>query len=237
MLKNFQEIVVESPVDVIISQIRRLITTRQLNPGDKLPSERKLAERFGVGRAQVRDAIAKLEFYGILKTMPQSGTVVAGIGIIALEGLITDVLKLEENDFSALVETRVLLEIQATRMAAERRTINDITNIKKALDAYEKKIREGVPAVEEDLLFHLAIAEAGKNTVLKSLMMIITPDIVKNFTKLDVCKDGRFYRSLEEHKIILEHIVKKEPELAAKAMKEHLTDVIDYSKTLKENRA
>lgn len=235
MLKNFQLIAVDNPVDKIISQIRNLISSGQLNPGDKLPSERKLAEKLGVGRTQIRDAIAKLEFYGILKTMPQSGTVVAGIGIAALEGLITDVLKLEASDFGDLVETRVLLETQAASMAAMRRTTADIVNMKNALDAYEKKIREGVPAVEEDLLFHLKIAEAGGNSVLKSLMMIIIPDIVKSFTKLDVCKDGRFYRSLEEHKIILEHIVNKEPELAANAMKEHLTDVIEYSHTMKKS--
>ena len=66
-------------------------------------------------------------------------------------------------------------------------------------------------------------------------MMIITPDIVKNFTKLDVCKDGRFYRSLEEHKIILEHIVNQEPDLAAQAMKYHLKDVTDYSKTIQKD--
>ena len=107
--------------------------------------------------------------------------------------------------------------------------------MKKALDAYEKKVKQGVPAVEEDLLFHLQIAEAGKNSVLKSLMLIITPDIVKNFTKLDVCKDGRFYRSLDEHNIILEHIVNQAPDLAAQAMKDHLKDVIDYSKTFKKS--
>ncbi len=236
MLKNFREIAVETPVDKIIKQIRSLISSGQLQPGDKLPSERKLAERLGVGRTQVRDAIAKLDFYGILKTMPQSGTVVAGIGITALEGLITDVLKLEDSDFSDLVETRVLLETQAARTAAMRRTTDDIVNMKNALDAYEKKVKQGVPALEEDLLFHLKIAEAGRNSVLKSLMLIITPDIVKNFTKLDVCKDGRFYKSLEEHKVILEHIVNQEPELAAKAMEEHLQDVTDYSKRLKENR-
>ena len=232
MLKNFREIEVESPVDKIIKQIRELITTGQLEPGDKLPSERKLAERLGVGRTSVRDAIAKLEFYGILKTMPQSGTVVAGIGIAALEGLITDVLKLEESDFEALVETRVLLETQAAKMAALRRTTDDIIELKNALDAYERKVKNGLPAVEEDLLFHLKIAEAGKNTVLTSLMLIITPDIVKSFTKLDVCKDGRFYRSLEEHKIILEYIVEQKPDLAAAAMREHLKDVMDYSQNL-----
>ena len=233
MLKNFQEIAVETPVDKIIKQIRGLISSGQLKPGDRLPSERKLAEKLGVGRTHVRDAIAKLEFYGILKTMPQSGTVVAGIGITALEGLITDVLKLENSDFSDLVETRVLLETQAARTAALRRTTDDIVNMKNAWDAYETKVKQGLPAVEEDLLFHLKIAEAGKNSVLKSLMLIITPDIVKNFTKLDVCKDGRFYKSLEEHKVILDHIVNQAPELAAKAMAEHLQDVIAYSKKLK----
>lgn len=235
MLRNFREIEVETPVDKIIKQIRELITTGQLNPGDKLPSERKLAVKLGVGRTIVRDAIAKLEFYGILKTVPQSGTVVAGIGITALEGLITDVLHLEESDFTDLVETRVVLETQAASLAAERRTINDIFNIKSALDAYEKKVKEGLPAVEEDLLFHLKIAEAGRNTVLKSLMMIIIPDIVNSFTKLEVCKDGRFYRSLEEHNIILEHIVNQQPDLAANAMKEHLKDVIEYSQNFKKN--
>ena len=237
MLKKFQEIAVETPVDKIIGQIRGLISSGQLNSGDRLPSERKLAEKLGVGRTHVRDAIAKLEFYGILKTLPQSGTIVEGIGITALEGLITDVLKLEESEFVDLVETRTLLETQAARMAAQRRTTEDIVNMKNALDAYEIKVRNGLPAVEEDLLFHLTIAEAGRNTVLKSLMLIITPDIVKNFTKLDVCKDGRFYRSLEEHKTILEYIVNQKPELAAKAMNEHLQDVVDYSKTLKENNA
>ena len=234
MLKNFQEIAAESSVDKIIKQIRGLITSGQLNAGDRLPSERKLAEKLGVGRTQVRDAIAKLEFYGILKTMPQSGTVVAGIGITALEGLITDVLQLEDSDFSDLVETRVLLETQAAKTAAQRRTTDDIIRMKNALDAYEAKVKQDLPAVEEDLLFHLTIAEAGKNSVLKSLMLIITPDIVKNFTKLDVCKDGRFYQSLEEHKIILDHIVNKEPELAAIAMRGHLNEVMDYSKTLKK---
>ena len=233
MLKNFQEIAVETPVDKIIKQIRGLISSGQLKPGDRLPSERKLAEKLGVGRTHVRDAIAKLEFYGILKTMHQSGTVVEGIGITALEGLITDVLKLENSDFSDLVETRVLLETQAARTAALRRTTDDIVNMKNALDAYETKVKQGLPAVEEDLLFHLKIAEAGKNSVLKSLMLIITPDIVKNFTKLDVCKDGRFYKSLEEHKVILDHIVNQAPELAAKAMAEHLQDIIAYSKKLK----
>jgi len=229
LLKNFQEISIETPVDKIIRQIRELITSGQLKPGDKLPPERKLSERLGVGRSNVRDAIKKLEFYGILRIVPQSGTVVAGIGISALEGLITDVLKMENSDFKSLVETRILLETESAKYAALRRTDEDIKDIRTALEAYRKKTLQKEPAIEEDLMFHLKIAEASKNSVLKSLMLIITPDIIKNFIHLDICKDGRFYKSMGEHEMILEHIINQNPEAAAEAMRIHLDDVLDYS--------
>lgn len=234
LLKNFQEITIETPADKIIRQIRSLITSGQLNPGDRLPPERKLAEKLGVGRTHVRDAIRKLEFYGILKTLPQSGTIVSGIGIAALEGLISDVLKLENSDFASLIETRVLLESNAASLAAQRRTSEDIISIQKALDAYEQKVNKDLPGVEEDLMFHLAIAEASKNSVLKSLMLIITPDIISSFNRLEICKDGRFYKALEEHEQILDYIVKQEPEKASEAMRQHLKDVTTYSNNLKQ---
>ncbi|MEO1518313.1 MAG: FadR/GntR family transcriptional regulator [Bacteroidota bacterium] len=233
MLNNFQEIRIESPVDKIIRQIRDLITSGQLNPGDKLPPERKLAEKLGVGRSNVRDAIKKLEFYGILKTLPQSGTIVAGMGITALKGLISDVLQIENSDFASLVETRVLMETESARLAALRRTDQNIVDIKHALDAYEYKIKQNEQAVEEDLMFHLKIAEASKNAVLKSLMLIITPDIIKNFITLDICKESRFDDTLEEHQTILQHIVAQEPEQAAEAMRIHLNDVFEYSQKMR----
>ena len=230
MIENFSEIQVETPTDIIIRQIQMLITSGQLAAGDKLPPERKLAEKFGVGRSQVRDAIRKLEFYGILKTMPQSGTVVAGIGITALEGLITDVLKLQKTDFNSLVETRLILEKSSARFAAQRRTDDDIQAIQKAMLAYENKILKGKSAVEEDLLFHLTIAEASKNTVLKSLMLIITPDIVSKFVELKVCTDEQFSKTYTEHKAIFNHIVNNNGILAGQAMQEHLDDVVTFSK-------
>ena len=232
VLQSFREIKIESPVDKIIRQIRELITSGQLKPGNRLPSERKLAERLGVSRSYIREAIRKLEFYGILRTMPQSGTVVAGIGIVALEGLITDVLKMEKSDFQDLVETRVSLEVEATRLAAERRTDEDIASIRQALADYEKQVEQGKESVEEDLMFHLQIAAASKNAVLKSLMLVITPDIIQEFKELEICTDGRYRRSLEEHKIILQHIVDQNSEAAAEAMREHLKEVLEYSQTL-----
>lgn len=229
MLENFSEIKVATPADKIIKQIRSLITSGQILPGDRLPPERKLADKLGVSRSHVREAIQKLEFYGILKTMPQSGTVVAGLGIAALEGLITDVLHLEKAEFSALVETRLILEVNSARLAAERRTADDLVALKNALSAYEKKVKQGQQGVEEDLMFHLKIAEASKNAVLKSLMLIITPDIVKNFLTLNVCEASRFERTLKEHEEILEHIIDQNAEAASASMRHHLQDVLQFS--------
>lgn len=232
MLDNFQEIKVETPVDKIIRQIRHLISTGQLSPGDRLPAERKLAERFGVSRGPVRDALQKLEFYGILKTIPQSGTVVAGMGISALEGLITDVLKIEEHDFASLVETRVTLEVRAAELAAKRRTPEDIIAISKALKAYEDKLRAGEPAIEEDLLFHLKIAEASRNGVLKSLMLIITPDIVSSYRTYKVCGNEADQKTLLQHEEILHCIQQQDVAGVGKAMRNHLQDVLSFSQSL-----
>ena len=234
ILNNFSQIVVETPVDKIIRQIRDLITSGQLKPGDRLPSERKLCEKLGVGRTHLRDALRKLEFYGILKTLPQSGTVVAGMGLPALEGLITDMLGLQGNDFKSLVETRVILETNIAQLAAENRSDQDIVEIGKALDAHRTRIVNNEDAVEEDLLFHLKIAEAGKNSVLNSLMLIITPDIMQYFKKHDVCGEGRAELAITQHEELLQHIVDRNPIKAGEAIQEHLKDISEYVKTLKK---
>lgn len=233
MLDNFNQIKVDSPVDMIIKQMRALITSGQLAPGDRLPAERKLAEKLGVSRGHVRDALRKLEFYGILRTLPQSGTVVAGLGIAALEGLITDVLQLEESDFASLVETRIMLEIQCVRLAAERRTADDLVKIERALEAYEKKVSEGKSAVEEDLMYHLSIADASKNGVLKSLMMVITPDIIKHYVTYRVCDDKTEFKAHLEHEEILRNIRDQDVDGVEAAMRRHLRDVADFSGSLR----
>ncbi|AZQ62765.1 FadR family transcriptional regulator [Flammeovirga pectinis] len=228
IFNTFRKIEIEKPVDKIIKQVKALISSGQLNPGDKLPSERKLSEHFAIGRTHVRDAIRKLEFYGILKTLPQSGTVVAGFGISALEGLITDVLDLEGNDFNSLVETRVILETNTAKCAAIRRDDKDIMSISSALTAYETAVKKGKDNVEHDLMFHMKIAEASKNSVLKSLMMIVAPDIITFFKEKEICSGNKPSRALDEHYAILEHISNRDPEKAEQAMFQHLKEIIQH---------
>lgn len=229
ILENFKTIEVEDPVDNIIKQIRTSIVSGKLKTGDRLPSERKLSETFGIGRTYVRDAIKKLEFYGILKTLPQSGTVVSGADISAMEGLISNVINLKNNDFFHLVETRVVMESYACGQAALRRTTRDIADLEEKLDEYRQRVDASLPGVKEDFNFHLKIAEASQNMVIKSLMLILIPDILEIYRKLNVCGEGRFYKSFDEHKVILDCIIKQDSKGAENAMRVHLKDVLDFS--------
>lgn len=227
IFKNLSEIKIEKLSDKIISQIKELITSGQLKPGDRLPSERKLSETFGVGRMHVRDAIQKLEFYGIVKTLPQSGTVVEGMGAVALEGMLTDLLELNDADFHSMTETRLIMETHAVELAAQRGTDADFEKIHNALKAFEAKVNDGEQGVEEDLLFHLKIAEATHNSVLNSLQLLILPDVIRLNKNLKICSDGRFLEALEEHKKIFEHMTNRRGKEAAEAMRHHLRDLLD----------
>ncbi len=214
--------------NIIITKIRDLINYKNLEPGDKLPSERMLAEKFEVTRSNVRDAIQKLEFYGLLKSIPQSGTFVANIGVIALNGMIEDILRLDEPDFKSLVETRILLELKTASLAATRRTQEDLEHMKNTLDAYEKKVLNNEDAVQEDLLFHLAIAKASGNSTMNTLMLTITPEIITNFEKYHVCDENQAFLGIQEHTDIYEAIKNQEPALAKEKMKIHFKALYQF---------
>jgi len=212
----------------IISEIKELINFKNLEPGDKLPSERMLSEKFEVSRGNVREAIQKLEFYGLLKSIPQSGTFVANIGVVAMNGMIDDILRLEDPDFKSLVETRILLELKTARLAALRRTEDDLKNMRTALEAYAQKVLNGEDAVQEDLLFHLAIARASKNATMNTFMLMITPEIITNFEKYHVCDKNQPKIGIKEHEEIFDAIKNQKPQLAKQRMKDHFKILYEY---------
>jgi len=185
--------------NMIIANIKELINYKNLEPGDKLPSERMLSDKFKVSRSNVREAIQRLEFYGLLKSIPQSGTFVANIGVIAMNGMIDDILRLDSDDFKSLVETRILLELKTVKLAALRRTEDDLKNIKQALEAHKAKVLSEEDAFQEDLLFHLAIAKASGNSTINAFMLTITPRIIMDFEKYHVCDKHMTNLIIEEH--------------------------------------
>lgn len=212
----------------IIARLRELINFKNFEPGDKLPSERMLSEKFNVTRSNLREALQTLESYGLVKSIPQSGTFVADIGITALNGMIDDILRLPIPSFKDLVEARIFLELKGVKLAALRRTEDDLINMENALADYSEKVVRGEDAMQEDLLFHLAIAKASGNPTLNTFMLKITPEIINNFEKHHVCDKDTAFKGIQEHKAIIDAIREQNPEVARKAMKVHFKVLYQY---------
>ena len=108
-----------------------------------------------------------------------------------------------------------------------------LVELKAALEAYEEKVLNGKDAVQEDLLFHLAIAKASGNSSMNNFMLIIIPEIITNFEKYHVCDKGLSYEGIKEHKAIFKAIEKGDPKLAKQKMKEHFKVLYQYCYNLK----
>lgn len=222
-----------TPTDIVIAKIKELINNGVLKPGDRLPAERKLSTDLGFGRTHIREALHKLEFYGIIKTLPQSGSIINGLDITTLDGMIADVLNLQDYDFLSLVETRNLLELYAIKLCAERSTEEDIANLeqihKKFIEAFDTPERVGF-----DFAFHRAIAEGSHNAVLKAMLMIIIPDILSVYQKESFCAPDP--KIIEQHTAMLIAIKQRNADEAGAVMREHLSDVMIFAKKRIKNQ-
>ncbi|MCE5178480.1 MAG: FadR family transcriptional regulator [Porphyromonadaceae bacterium] len=230
-VNQFEKINITSPSDLIIEQIKNQISSGQLKQGDKLPPERQLSETFGVSRAYVRESIRKLEFCGVLKTYPQNGTYVTNLGIDAIEGLITNVLKVGSRDFYSLVETRLIIEVNSARLCAIRRSDMNLNEIEVAVANFENEVNQNNDPYEADLAFHTAIVKGSNNSVLKSLLEIIIPDIISSYTEYRMCSSSReLDKTVKEHRALLEAIRRQDPNEAAELMNKHLENVMEFAR-------
>ncbi|WP_175426676.1 FadR/GntR family transcriptional regulator [Azospirillum brasilense] len=220
--RHLQKIKVRRPPDIIIEQISDLIARRIIKAGQKLPAERVLAERFDVSRGTVREALRRLEFFGIVRTSPQSGTVVENLSEHVLLGLINNILNADDTSPEMLIEVRGALEALSARLATERAHSGQIAEIRKAQQRMREQAEANAYTLEEDLLFHLKVAEATNNNLLRSLIALMGPDVLRFSHQHATYKDGRMHAAANEHDAIIEAIERRQPEEAERLMKQHI---------------
>ncbi|HOX14097.1 MAG TPA: FadR/GntR family transcriptional regulator [Spirochaetia bacterium] len=210
---------------IVLEHLRDQIVSGKLKASTKLPSERALCQTLGVSRGYVRKALAKLEHYGLIRTLPQRGTIVAGLGSKAISGLIASIGSLDE-DFGPveLFEIRALLETFAARKAAERAGADDITEILKWHSEFRIRADAGQRGLEEDHLFHLAIARASGNPVCLALTSYFTPQIISLNADYAESDPDRFRRTFAEHDAIVRAILAGDPDVSAEAMRSHMEE-------------
>lgn len=220
--RHFQKVRIKRPADAVIEQISDLISRRILKPGDKLPPERELAEWLGISRGAVREALRRLEFFRIVKTLPQSGSVVEDLDEHVLIGLISNILHSDEIGPEMLIEVRTAIEALSVRLAAERATPRQIEEIRSAQRRMREQAESGALTLEEDLLFHLKIAEATGNYLLRSLIALLGPDVLRFSHQHATYRDGRMHEAANEHDGIVAAIAAGSVEEAERRMIEHL---------------
>lgn len=208
----------------VASQIHRLIAQGRLEPGDRLPPERELAEMFGVSRTSVRDAIRVLEMRGLVEPRHGEGTVVKQIPIDAIVGPLADALAASKDLTADLFDMRRMLEPPLARVAALRATDEDITAMENILARQAERVRAGGIAIEEDNAFHYRIATAAKNQVVLTLMDVVM-DLLRESRARSLQGPGRAEMSLEGHRRILSAIRDRAPDAAAESMRLHIEEI------------
>lgn len=218
--------------EIASEKIIKLIVDDNLKIGDKLPNEYELADKLGVGRSTIREAIKALVSRNILEIKRGSGTFIkCGVADDPL-GLIfvKDKLKLAVD----LLEIRFMIEPKIASLAAQNATQEDIKEISKLCDEVEELILKGVPHIQKDIEFHTAIARSSKNLVTTNLVPIINQSIS---VFIDVTNTQLKNETIETHRDILNAIKNKNANEAHDAMLLHLVhNRRNINKLVQENK-
>jgi GntR family transcriptional regulator, transcriptional repressor for pyruvate dehydrogenase complex len=207
----------------VARQIERLIL-KKLRPGDKLPSERELAEILSVSRSSIRDAIRSLELMGMVEPRQGAGTIVREITASSLANPLANALKRKEELMGELLDFRKILEPPLAARAATHASADEISEMEDILERQEAKLRRGDSTVGEDSEFHYAVALASGNSVVLKVLDILM-DLLRDTRERSLQIEGRPQKSLAGHRRILVAIKRHDAEAAKAAMRRHIEDV------------
>jgi GntR family transcriptional repressor for pyruvate dehydrogenase complex len=208
----------------VAARIRSLIASGELGPGQALPSERKLAEQFKVGRAVIREAIRQLEVSGLIESRHGGGNYVREVTVEHLVAPIATVLNGMTHLREELMDARLFFEPQMARAAAARATPEDLRGLEDIIRRQEEGMAKGRSGAEEDAEFHDLLARSTHNTVVERIMEVIDGLLEDSQVRLFGSVE-RSEISLEGNRRILEAVLRNDQEAAQEAMVEHLEGI------------
>ncbi|MCP5075431.1 MAG: FCD domain-containing protein [Rhodobacteraceae bacterium] len=223
----FQKIQPERVAETVQKQIERLILRGVLRPGERLPSERDMAERLGVSRPSVREAVAALVASGLLATRAGSGVFVADVLGSAFSEPLVQLFSSHDEALFDYIAFRRDLEGLAAERAARKASDTDLKVIASVFKKMESAHQKRNPAEEAalDAEFHMAIVEASHNVVMLHMMR----------SMFEMLRAGVFYNRqvmfkvrttrtalLDQHRAIHDAIIARDPARARQAIEDHL---------------
>jgi GntR family transcriptional repressor for pyruvate dehydrogenase complex len=209
---------------LVADRLVELISTRRLNPGDPLPTERELTQTYAVGRSSVREGLRILESQGLIRSVAGGAFVVAERPN-PLNSSFRLLLELDGGvELKDLFELRRLLECEAAALAAERRAARHLRAMDTAVAEMEAGLDDADVFIDADLAFHLAIAEATRNPLIGHSMYAIRDVIRRALQSIFRVPDSP-ERAVDEHRRIRTAIAEGAGDLARTEMRAHLERV------------
>jgi GntR family transcriptional repressor for pyruvate dehydrogenase complex len=214
--------------DEAIDKIKGMITSGELGPGDRLPKEADLAERLGLSRNSLREAVKALSMIRVLDVRQGDGTYVTSLEPNLLLDALSFVVDFHRDDtVLQFLEVRRILEPAATALATERMTDADVTKLQAVLD--ELGAEPPIEAlVANDLEFHRLIASGSGNTVLCSLIDGLSGPTTRARIWRGLTQEGAAVRTREQHQAILDAIASRQPDLARSWASIHVAGVEEW---------
>lgn len=212
----------QSAAELVRSQILQSIESGQLKPGEKLPTEQRLSEMFGVGRSTIREATSTLATLGYLVTVQGKGSFVRkSIDPAAASQFALQDIQAAANIID-LVEVREILECNVVRLTAQRADQEDLERIQGVLEKMKTPTGERNAFTEHDFEFHIALARATGNQMILAMMKGIVEQVHQEYEKFK--PDELFQRDRAVHTAeqIVNYVIRRDGDRAAAAMQEHL---------------
>ncbi len=210
-------------VQSVSDQLMELIISQALMPGRELPSEAELAGLFGVGKSSIREALRSLEALGVVEIRHGKRAIVKYPSAEPVEKVFKYVIFCTQSGLGDILEMRSILEMEAVSLAAQRRSEQQLKNIKTALDVFVSSIQSSAEEfIENDMAFHISIADAAENIVLTYTLHAYREVILESIKRLFIPLEQRDPEGLlKRHINIYESIAAQDPIAARKAMEVH----------------
>lgn len=221
----FNRISVGRISEMIVDQIRLLIRQGQLRPGDRLPAERELCERFGVSRVTVREALRVLESSGLveIRVGARGGAFVTAPSSSRVGEGLADLISLSEISPADVTEVRFILELGLVPLVCQRATDQDIADLRDICRRARSDAKKHADySMNLSAEFHVRVAESTHNPAVVMLVQSFRAPLLMS---LEAAHDrapqmGRL--GVKEHEAFIDAVVSRNPDQASDIMREHL---------------
>jgi GntR family transcriptional repressor for pyruvate dehydrogenase complex len=215
----------ESLSERVANRLLETIVSAQLGPGDRLPSERLLADQFAVSRTVIREAVRSLAGQGIIEARPGRGLTVTAVKASAVrQSLSLFVQGNDSIDYPKVHEVRALLEVQVAGLAARRVTDGEIEQLRDVCDRMEAVLDDNEAASRYDVEFHRMLAAITRNELYELLLDAVADPLLK-IRRETFTLPGRAGVALAAHRLILGCVEARDVSAARRQMGAHLRDV------------